>query len=219
VEREVGALNSNSLFLIAGIGAGVAKAFAKYGPKDANAPYIILIGRSRQGAEDVINEMKKHNSNGKYEFIQGDLSLMKGVRGVAAEIAGKVDEINYLCMSQGIMTMKTKDDTEEGIDRKMSLHFYSRYRIPILGLTISFLLGNLLLPKLEKSADKGEDARVLSVLAAGKGGAIDLNDLGLKDSYGLKRKADSATTYNDLMIEVGNDSNLSDGTGVVNSTS
>ena len=144
---------------------------------------------------------------------------MKGVRGVATEIAGKVEEINYLCMSQGIMTMKTKDDTEEGIDRKMSLHFYSRYRIPILGLTISFLLGNLLLPKLEKSADKGEDARVLSVLAAGKGGAIDLNDLGLKDSYGLKRKADSATTYNDLMIEVGNDSNLSDGTGVVNSTS
>lgn len=86
-------------------------------------------------------------------------------------------------------------------------------------MTISFLLGNLLLPKLEKSADKGEEARVLSVLAAGKGGAIDLNDLGLKDSYGLKRKADSATTYNDLMIEVGSDSNLSDRTGIVNSTS
>lgn len=61
---------------------------------------------------------------------------------------------------------------------------------------------NLLLPKLEKAAEKGEDARVFSVLAAGHGGPIDLDDLGLKKSYGLKRKADSATTYNDLMVEV-----------------
>ena len=128
------------LILTAGIGAGVAKAFAKYGPKDANAPYIILIGRSRQGAEDVINEMKKHNSNGKYEFVQGDLSLMKGVRGVAAEIAGKVEGINYLCMSPGIMTMKTKDDTEEGIDRKMALHFYSRYLVATPFLRLDFFL-------------------------------------------------------------------------------
>lgn len=65
-----------------------------------------------------------------------------------------------------------------------------------------FLLGNLLLPKLEKAAENAEDARILSVLAAGKGGPIDLDDLGLKKSSGLKRKADSATTYNDLVIEV-----------------
>jgi NAD(P)-dependent dehydrogenase (short-subunit alcohol dehydrogenase family) len=71
--------------------------------------------------------MKTHNANGKYEFVQGDLSLMKGVRSVAAEIAAKVEGINYLCMSPGIMTLKSKDDTEEGIDRKMALHFYSRW--------------------------------------------------------------------------------------------
>jgi hypothetical protein len=63
-------------------------------------------------------------------------------------------------------------------------------------------MANLLLPKIEKAAEKGEDARVFSVLAAGQGGAIDLDDLDLKKNGGLKRKADSATTYNDLMIEV-----------------
>ena len=76
------------------------------------------------------------------------------------------------------------------------------------------------MPKLEKSVDKGEEARVLSVLAAGKGGTIDTDDLGLKKSSSLKRKADSATTYNDLMVEVrGELSLLADGAGVVNSTS
>jgi hypothetical protein len=73
--------------------------------------------------------MKKVNEAGKYEFVQGDLSLMKGVKGVAAEIAGKVDDINFLCMSQGTVSLKSKDDTEEGIDRKSALHFYSRLKI------------------------------------------------------------------------------------------
>jgi hypothetical protein len=70
--------------------------------------------------------MKKVNEAGKYEFVQGDLSLMKGVKGVAVEIAGKVDDINFLCMSPGILSLKSKDDTEEGIDKKFALHFYSR---------------------------------------------------------------------------------------------
>jgi hypothetical protein len=62
-------------------------------------------------------------------------------------------------------------------------------------------LGNLLIPKLERAAEKGEEARVLSVLGAGSGGTIDVNNLGLSNA-GLKRKADSSTTYTDLMIEV-----------------
>lgn len=70
--------------------------------------------------------MKKANGAGKYEFVQGDLSLMKGVKSIATEIASKVEDINFLCMSPGILSLKIKDDTEEGIDRKVALHFYSR---------------------------------------------------------------------------------------------
>jgi hypothetical protein len=65
-----------------------------------------------------------------------------------------------------------------------------------------FLLGNLLLPMVEKAAERGEEGRVLSVLSAGQNGAIDLDDLGLKKSPSIKRKADSATAYNDMMVEV-----------------
>jgi hypothetical protein len=47
---------------------------------------------------------------------------------------------------------------------------------------------------------------VLSVLSAGTGGTIDLNDLGVKNVSGilssLSRKADAAVTYNDLATEV-----------------
>ena len=57
------------------------------------------------------------------------------------------------------------------------------------------------MPKLQVAAEKDEDARMMSVLGAGHGGAIDMDDLGLKTSSSIKRKADSATTYNDLMME------------------
>jgi short-subunit dehydrogenase len=70
--------------------------------------------------------MKNFNSAGKYEFIAADLTLMKNVRAVAREIEGKVDKVNYLCMSPGFLSLKGKDDTEEGIDRKVSLNFYAR---------------------------------------------------------------------------------------------
>lgn len=67
---------------------------------------------------------------------------------------------------------------------------------------VRFLLGNLLLPKLEKAADAGENARLLTVLNAEKGGDIDLDDLERKKHPGLIGKARSVTTYNDLMTEV-----------------
>ena len=70
--------------------------------------------------------MKKSNNAGTYEFVQGDLTLMKGVKSVATEIASKFDRINFLCMSPGMLSLKGKDDTEEGIDRKMALHYYAR---------------------------------------------------------------------------------------------
>jgi hypothetical protein len=70
--------------------------------------------------------MKKVNAAGKYEFVQGDLSLMKGTKTVATEVLQKTDKINFLCMTPGILSTKLKENTEEGIDRKMAVHFYSR---------------------------------------------------------------------------------------------
>jgi hypothetical protein len=70
--------------------------------------------------------MKRLNGAGKYEFIKGDLMLMSGVKSVAQEIASKVDRVHFLCMSPGIFSLDSKDDTSEGIDRKLALHYYAR---------------------------------------------------------------------------------------------
>jgi len=83
-------------------------------------------------------------------------------------------------------------ETEEGIDMQLALRYYSRWR---------FING--LLPLLRNARDAGEDARVMSVLAAGHSWSIDVDDLAIKRSskyFGLKATLVSSG-YNDYMME------------------
>ena len=63
-----------------------------------------------------------------------------------------------------------REDTEEGIDRTVALVYYSRWTF------IHELIGAMV-----RAEENGEDAKVLSILSAGHGGNIDLDDLELKN--------------------------------------
>lgn len=59
-----------------------------------------------------------------------------------------------------------------------------------------------LVPQLKAAKDAGEDAKVMSVMAAGSGGAVDVEDFGLRKNYSLSAAASATPTYNDCMVEV-----------------
>ncbi|TFK74826.1 NAD(P)-binding protein [Pluteus cervinus] len=171
-----------------GIGEAMAESFAKY---TNGASRIIIVGRNRAAAESIISRLPPPpESSPPHEFIQCDVSLMKNVHQTTKEILAKTPKINFLVMSTGIMTTKGRTESEEGIDRKMAIHYYSRW---------AFIKD--LLPALERAEQAGEDAKVMSVFAAGKGGAIDVNDLAMKKDYTLTRAGLQLPTYNDLMLE------------------
>ncbi|KAE9405839.1 hypothetical protein BT96DRAFT_955108 [Gymnopus androsaceus JB14] len=171
-----------------GIGEGMAEAFSKHTQGNA---HIIIVGRNRAAAENIIARFPKPTSpEAKHEFIQCDVSLMRNIRSVSEEIRSKVTKINLLAMSPGFMTTSGRNETEEGIDRKLAVHYYSRW-----------MFTKELMNLLENAEEQGEDAKVLSVFSAGKGGAIDVNDLGLKKTFSLKNAAMQVPTYNDLMVE------------------
>ena len=116
---------------------------------------------------------------------------MSNVHTASQEILSRYNKINYLILTPGVLNMKGRDDTSEGIDKKLAVHYYARWR---------FIYD--LLPSLERAKEAGEEAKTLSVLAAGKGGEIDVDDLGLKKGYSLSNAGMAAPTYNDLMMEV-----------------
>ena len=116
---------------------------------------------------------------------------MKNVVSTASQVRSKTSTLNYLVLSQGVMTMRGRTETSEGIDMKMALHFYSRWKFV-----------DELLPLLRAARERDQEARVMSVLAPGYGGKVDLDDLGLKKTFSLLAAALQVPTYNDLFVEV-----------------
>lgn len=110
---------------------------------------------------------------------------------VCAEIKFKEDKINLLVLSQGTATTKY-NESSEGLDKKLSLHYYSRLRF-----------AQNLLPLLNKAAGSGSKspARVLSVLGAGLETSMNMDDLALKSSYSIRAAANHAITMNTLAFQ------------------
>ncbi|KAJ7079302.1 NAD-P-binding protein [Mycena belliarum] len=170
-----------------GIGQGMAEAFARHTKGNA---HIVLVGRNRAAAEAILATFPKPTAPGvTHEFVACDVTLMKNVRRVAGELRARLPTVNFLVLTPGVMTTNGRNETEEGIDRKLAVHYYGRWR---------FIRD--LLPALEAAHAAGQDAKVMSVLGAGYGGAIDLEDLGLKRTFSLPNAAAAAPTYTDIAV-------------------
>jgi NAD(P)-dependent dehydrogenase (short-subunit alcohol dehydrogenase family) len=173
-----------------GIGEGAALTFAEHTKGNSN---IVIVGRNRAAAEKILASMPAPPSGSDKvarEFVQCDATLMKNVQAATQDILSRYPKINYLVMSPGMMTLSGRDETTEGIDKKLAVHYYARWKFV-----------NDLLPAVKEAKHAGEQGVVMSVMAAGKGGAIDLNDLALKNTYSLSNAALVVPTYNDLMME------------------
>jgi hypothetical protein len=96
------------------------------------------------------------------------------------------NKLDFLIMTQGIMTMAGRTETSEGIDRKMALHYYGKQ-----------LLIREFLPALK------EDAKVVIVYDSKTGNPDKLiwDDLDLKTHFSLGNAANNCMVMNDIMIQ------------------
>jgi len=152
---------------------------------------IIVVGRNKDAGEAVLASLPKPDpEEGKptpiHQFIPCDVTLMSNARTLTDTLNDLLPNLNYLILTAGFLSFKGRDESSEGIDKKLAVDYYSRW-----------VLIHDLLPLLQKSKDDGEDAKVFSLKAAGSGIAIDLHDLGLKKNY---KDMGTASTYNDLMV-------------------
>ncbi|KAJ8496421.1 hypothetical protein ONZ45_g12460 [Pleurotus djamor] len=171
----------------AGIGAALAVKIAQY----SSTPNIHIVGRSQSSADQVILRMKELNPKGDYRFHECDASLLSNTRSLATSLSNSLPKINFLVVSQGLLTMQGRTETTEGVDIKMALHYYSR-----------MLFIQTLLPNLLKAAEEGEDARVMTVLDSVRGDLKKLNfdDLDLKKKYTLSAVASHCISMTDVAV-------------------
>jgi NAD(P)-dependent dehydrogenase (short-subunit alcohol dehydrogenase family) len=160
----------------AGIGRAIALSIGKYSPS-AN---ITIIGRNQSAADSVLATLGSRS-----KFLAADASLMSEIRNVTK----KIDAVDILVLTQGILTMNGRTPTKEDIDTKLALHFYGR-----------MLFVQELLPLLRQSPSGG---KVLFVLDSVNGNPSKVNwdDMALEKTYSLMGAAMHATTFTDVMIQ------------------
>ncbi|GAM87538.1 hypothetical protein ANO11243_055640 [Dothideomycetidae sp. 11243] len=144
-----------------GIGLNTLKAFATHVRK----PTAIIIGRSRKSFEPQLAALSQINPDGRYTFLESDISLLHNVDSVSTQIKSLLplkQKIDLLFLSQGYISFAGREDNADGLDNSISLRYYGR-----------ILFTQNLLPVLSPSA------RIVSVLGGGKEGKVAEDDLDL----------------------------------------
>jgi len=145
-----------------GIGKVAARELAKAGAS------VTIVGRNRTKGEQVVKELRTAAGHDRVDFVQGDLLTLKGVRGAAAALKGKLKSIDVLLNNAGAAFIK-RGVTEDGIEQTFALNH--------LGY---FLMTSSLLDLLKAAPS----ARVVNVASAAHVGAkLDLADLQNAKSY------------------------------------
>ncbi|KAG0649116.1 Oxidoreductase andH [Hyphodiscus hymeniophilus] len=168
-----------------GIGEYTAKAFVH----NAISPRVYIVGRNQDAANRIIKECETANKDGKVEFIKADVSELSEVDRVCKEIAKKEKHLNLIFQTQGNLNLRGRDESSEGLDRKMALNYYSRMRF----------ISNLLPLLRTATTTPPHFSRSVSVLGSGGGTALDTADLDLKNTFTGSRCAGHTITMNDLM--------------------
>mmetsp|Transcript_8882 Transcript_8882/g.11742 ORF Transcript_8882/g.11742 Transcript_8882/m.11742 type:complete len:297 (-) Transcript_8882:220-1110(-) len=167
-----------------GIGKGIALRLAR-----ANVS-VTIVGRNEARGREVVTEMStiSTSKDSTFDFIRSDVQLLSNVNECVQSFKNKHSKLDFLVLTQGIATTQGRTETEEGIDQKLSLHYFSR---------MAFV--DYLLPLLEES----QSARVLSVLSGGVHSPYVQyrDDPELKKNYSIKNAADVAGFYNDLGLD------------------
>lgn len=84
-----------------GIGTGTLKQLTK----DANAPKIYIVGRSRSSAGSLLDNLRSLNPQGIFVFIETEISLIKNVDTVCSEIKEKEQKLDLIFLSTGYLTL------------------------------------------------------------------------------------------------------------------
>lgn len=175
---------NNKVILITGstdgIGRQAALELAAQGFK------VFVHGRSISRAKNVGEEIRTATGNKNVEFLAADLSSQRQVRGLAAEISNRCDNLHVLINNAGVF-MNERQVTEDGLEMTFAVNHLA-----------PFLLTNLLLGLLQKSAP----ARIITVSSmVHTRGKIDFSDLQSErrfagyDAYALSKLGNILFTF------------------------
>lgn len=146
-----------------GIGLETARALAQ------RQATVVMLCRNRKKGEAAQRELQQSTGNTRIHLFIADLSSQQAIRSFAASFRQQFDQLDVLVNNAGVF-MPKREETEDGIEKTFAVNHLAY-----------FLLTHLLLDFLLETAG----ARVVNVSSDAHrgGGALDLDDLELKQGY------------------------------------
>ena len=139
-----------------GLGRATALALAGMGAD------LTIVCRDKARGEAAKQEIAQASGNNSVSLVIADLMLLREVRRVATDFLGSHDRLHVLINNAG-SNFTSYAESEDGFERTMALNYFA-----------PFLLTNLLLPLLERSAP----SRVVNVSSTAHYGArLDLDNV------------------------------------------
>lgn len=151
-----------------GIGKVAATDLARRGAK------VIICCRSLERAEAAVKDIKDDSGSNLVEIQQLDLASLKSVRQCAEALLEKEEKIDYLINNAGVMLCPDWK-TEDGFDMQMGTNHLGH-----------FLLTELVMPLIKKSAASGHHPRIVIVSSLAHVGArdgIDFDDIHFEKNF------------------------------------
>jgi len=188
VRSSIGHLQIHSSTITAvfvGATRGIGRSTLVQLAKNVQAPRVYIVGRSLSSTTPLLDELKSLNPRGSFTFMQGQVSLIKDVDAICADIKSKEQSLDLLFLSAGTLSLAGRQETAEGLDTPFAVAYYERAR---------FMYH--LLPLLSKAPSP----RVVSILAAGQEGKMNMEDLELRDHYSMINEAVHTATMMGLSM-------------------
>ena len=105
--RIASTLPSGLVAVFVGGTSGIGETTLKQFVKHTHQPRVYIIGRSKDAGDRIADECRKLNKEGRYIFMQNDVSLIRNVDEVCKEIKSMEKAINLLFLSTGTLVFGT----------------------------------------------------------------------------------------------------------------
>jgi NAD(P)-dependent dehydrogenase (short-subunit alcohol dehydrogenase family) len=163
-----------------GIGKAIAHLLAQAGIN------VIVVGSNAEKGAAAVRELRQTSGNEDIEFLGADLSLIRNVDALAAEVSNRWSRLHYLVLCAGIVRGRYTL-TSEGIETNFAINYLSRFALT------ERLLANLAAQGLADQA-----ARIVVISGAAQDGNIHYDDVNLAGRFGVMRALSQFCEANDV---------------------
>ena len=164
-----------------GIGKQAALELAKMGAE------IVIVGRDEFKTRKVASDIGRASGNSNVDLLVADLSSMDEIRRIAAEFRGKHQRLDVLLNNAGAFFSEYRASAD-GYEMTFALNHLSYY-----------LLTNLLLDMLKRTADEHGEARIINVSSgAHRSATLRLDNLRGKSGYSFMNSYGASKLMNVL---------------------